>query len=170
VSRVIRKFDNFSRLLVAAIFLAPLFLAFIAAFRPDQEMFRYGGQLSLYTFFPNQPTLANFDEIIHRAYFLRQIANTLFVGVVQSTLTVIVGVLAAFPLARMRFIGRDIIFFAILATMFVPFEAMVVPLFMLIRSMDMLNNYWGLMLPWISSPVAVFLLRQSMQEIPLDLD
>jgi len=47
---------------------------------------------------------------------------------------------------------------------------MVVPLFMLIRSMYMLNNFWGLMLPWISSPVAVFLLRQSMQEIPIDLD
>jgi len=114
-------FDNLSRLLVAGIFLAPLFLAFVAAFRPDQEMFRYGGQLSLYTFIPNQPTLGNFEEIIHRPYFLRQIANTLFVGFLQSTLTVIIGVLAAFPLARMRFLGRDTIFFAILATMFVPF-------------------------------------------------
>lgn len=159
-----------TRLFVAVLFLFPLVLGFIAAFRPDQEMFRYGGELSIYTFIPNEPTLANFTEIIQRPDFLRQIGNTAFVGVVQSTLTVIIGVLAAFPLARMTFVGRDLIFFSILATMFVPFEAIVVPLFMLVRSLDMLNSYWGLILPWIASPIAVFLLRQSMQELPRALD
>lgn len=158
------------RLMVAGIFLFPLMLAFISAFRPDQEMFRYSGQLSIYTFLPYEPTLDNIQEMVIRPNFLQQLANTLFVGVVQSTLTVIVAAVAAFPLARMRFAGRDVVFFAILATMFVPFEALVVPLFLITKSMRMLNNFWGLMLPWIASPVAVFLMRQAMQEIPYELD
>ena len=158
------------RLMVAGVFLVPLLLAFISAFRPDQEMFRYSARLSIYTFFPYEPTLDNIQEMLVRPYFMQQLVNTLFVGVVQSTLTVLVAAIAAFPLARMHFRSREIIFFAILATMFVPFEALVVPLFLINKSMRMLNNFWGLMLPWIASPVAIFLLRQAMQEIPQELD
>ncbi|MBK8021839.1 MAG: hypothetical protein IPK19_10550 [Chloroflexi bacterium] len=68
-------------------------------------------------------------------------------------MTVIVAAVAAFPLARMRFAGRNLIFFAILATMFVPFEALVVPLFLINKSMRMLNNFWGLMLPGSPAPL-----------------
>ncbi len=170
MARVTARLGDAARLLLAAIFIFPLLLALVAAFRPDQEMFRYSAPLSIYTFLPYQPTLGNFADMLVRPNYLQQIFNTLFVGVVQSSLTVVVAVIAAFPLARMHFRGRDIIFFAFLATMFIPFEALVVPLFLVTKSFRMLDNLWGLMLPWIASPVAVFLLRQSMQEVPNDLD
>lgn len=161
---------NLSRLVLMALFLTPIYLMIVSAFRPDLEMYRYGGKLSLYTLLPHTPIIDNILEVLQRPYFLRQIANTLVLGVVQSTLTVILGVLAAFPLARMKFFGRDAIFFSLLATIFVPFEVIVVPLFMVVRSLAMLDSYQALLIPWIASPVAIYILRNSMQEIPVELD
>ena len=162
--------EGIAKVLIAGLFLFPLLLGLTAAFRPDQEMFRFGGRLSVNTLIPAEPTLANFREVIARPDFVPQILNTVVLGVVQSTLTVIVALMAAFALGRMEFRGRDAIFFAILATVFVPFEAVVVPLFLVVRDLEMLNSFSGLLIPWIASPVAIFLLRQSIQQIPRDLD
>jgi ABC-type glycerol-3-phosphate transport system permease component len=161
---------NVLRALLAAAFLLPLLLGLSAAFRPEAETFRYGAELSLWTFLPRSPTLENFQAALGRDFFLRQLANTLVVGAVQSTLTLALAVLAAFPLARMRFRGKEVLFFAILATLYLPFEAVLVPLFLVVRDLGMLDSFSGLVLPWVASPIAVYLLRQAMQEIPRELD
>jgi ABC-type glycerol-3-phosphate transport system permease component len=156
--------------LLLTMFLLPLWLGLAAAFRPDGETFRYGAELSWRIFFPTDPTLENFRAVIERENLVRQILNTYLVGFVQPTLTVALATLAAFPLSRMRFRGREALFFAILATMFVPFEAVVVPMFLVVRDLGLLDSFWGLVLPWVASPLAVFLLRQAMQEVPRELD
>jgi len=161
---------NALRILVAAVFLLPLLLGLASAFRPPGETFRYGAELSLWTFVPRSPTLENFRAAIEREYFLRQLANTLLVGITQATMTVVLATLAAFPLARMRFRGRPFFLFAILATLYLPFEAIVVPLFLVVRDLQLLDSFWGLVLPWVASPIGVFLLRQAMAEVPRELD
>lgn len=159
-----------ARNLILLLFLLPLFMGIVAAFRPSGEIFRYGIELSLYSFLPLQPTLENFRDAMARPFFLQQIANTFFVGLLQPTATAILAVLAAFPLARMDFRGKNMLFAVIVATLFLPFEAIVVPMFILVRDLGMQGNYVGLILPWIASPLAVFLLRQAMMDIPRELD
>jgi ABC-type glycerol-3-phosphate transport system permease component len=153
-----------------AIFLLPLLLGVAAAFRPEGEVFRFLGQVSLFTFVPAAPTLDNFRAAVERGYFVRQLLNTVAIGLMQPTLTVVIAALAAFPLARMRFPGRQALFFAMIVTLFVPVEAILVPLFLVTRDFGLLDTYGGLILPWLASPLAVFLLRQAMAEIPRDLD
>jgi len=158
------------RLGVAAAFLLPLWLGLAAAFRPEGETFRYGAELSWRILFPADPTLENFRAAVERDHLVRQVFNTYLVGLVQPTLTVALATLAAFPLARMRFVGREAVFFAVLATLFVPFEAVVIPMFLVVRDLGMLDSFRGLVLPWIASPLAVFLMRQAMLEVPKELD
>lgn len=156
--------------LVLLAFLGPIMLMIVAALRRNQDIFRYGGALSWRTFLPSPATFDNLLAAAQLPGFITQLGNTVVLGIVQSTLTVILSVLAAFPLARMRFRGRGVVFYAVLATMFVPFEALVVPLFLIVRDQGLLDSFWGLLLPWVASPVGVFLLRQAMAEIPRELE
>jgi ABC-type glycerol-3-phosphate transport system permease component len=158
------------RLLVLLVFLLPFTMGLVAAFRPPGEIFRYGIDLSIHTLIPVKPTLDNFRAALQRPHFVRQILNTLAVGLVQPTVTAVLALFAAFALARMEFRGRDLIFIAVLATLFIPFEAIVVPMFLVVRDLGMQGTFAGLVLPWIASPLAVFLLRQAMMEVPCELD
>jgi ABC-type glycerol-3-phosphate transport system permease component len=156
--------------LVVIVFLGPILLALVSAFRPNGEIFKYSGTLNLHTFLPIPGTLGNFATAAHEPQFIRQVLNTVLLAVVQSTLTVVLALLAAFPLARMKFRGRGVIFYLLIATMFIPFEALAVPLFLIVKDLGQLNSFWGLLLPWVAGPVATFVLRQAMADIPRSLD
>jgi ABC-type glycerol-3-phosphate transport system permease component len=158
------------QLVLLGAFALPFVVGVGAAFRPRNEIFLYGIHLSLQTLVPTNPTLENFREAAGRQYFIEQILNTLFVGLVQPTLTLLLAFFAAFPLARMDFRMRDVIFLSVIATLLIPFEAITVPMFLVVRGLGMQGSYLGLVLPWIASPLAVFLLRQAMMEVPKELD
>jgi ABC-type glycerol-3-phosphate transport system permease component len=70
----------------------------------------------------------------------------------------------------MYFRGRDLIFAIIMITAMMPFEAIIVPLYMVMRSLELTNSYFALFLPWIANPFGIFLLRQTFIEIPRDYD
>jgi ABC-type glycerol-3-phosphate transport system permease component len=78
--------------------------------------------------------------------------------------------LAAFVFARTRFRGRDTLFALSMLTAFVPFDVVVVPLYSVVRSLDLVSTYAALFLPFVASPFGVFLMRQAFLEIPRDLD
>jgi ABC-type glycerol-3-phosphate transport system permease component len=156
--------------LLLLLFALPFVMGAAGAFRPPSEMFRYGIHLSLYSFIPEHPTLDNFRAALSRPHFIQQILNTLLIGVVQPTLTLFLAFFAAFALARMSFRLRGAVFAAVVATLFIPYEAIIVPMFLVVRDMGMQGSYLGLVLPWIASPLAVFMLRQAMMEVPRDLD
>ncbi len=158
------------KLVVVLVFLGPLLLALVSAFRRNAEIFKYSGTLSIHTFLPIPGTLANFSTAAAEPQFLRQVVNTLVLGLVQSSLTVVLAVLAAFPLARMTFRGKGVVFYALIATMFIPFEALAVPLFLIVKDFGQLNSFWGLLLPWVAGPVATFIMRQAMADVPTSLD
>jgi len=158
------------KLILAGCFVVPLWLGVAAAFRPEGELFRFGDRLSLHTFIPAAPTLENFSSALNRPGFLRQIGNTLFVAITVASGAAALATLAAFPIARMRFRWREMIFVAILATIFIPFEAVLVPLYLVVRDFGLVDTWWGLMLPAMVSPVGVFLMRQAMMEVPVELD
>ena len=142
------------KLLIGVVFLGPMLLALESAFRRNADIFKYSGTLTLRTFLPIPFTFTDFGSAVHQPQFLQQVLNTLVLGLVQSSLTVALALLAAFALARLKFPGRGVVFYLLIATMFIPLEAMAVPLFLVVKNLGQLNSFWGLLLPWVAGPGA----------------
>jgi len=169
-SALARAGSIIARILLLLLFLLPIYLAVVSAFRPNVDIFRYGGTLSWQTFFPFPFTTANFQEALALPNFPIQILNTAVLALVQATATVALALLAAFALARIQFRFRGVIFYLILITMFLPFEALAAPLFLIVKDLGQLNSFWGLLLPWVAAPIAIFILRQAIADIPSSFD
>lgn len=101
--------------------------------------------------------------------FLLYFWNSTFVTVVATLLTLVVNAMAAFALSKYRFRGRDAMVIVIVSTLLIPPTVILVPLFMTVSSLGMLNTLWGVIIPAIATPTGVFLLRQYMLTIPDEL-
>ncbi len=101
--------------------------------------------------------------------FPRYFANTIFIATATTLGVLITSALAGYAFARMRFPGREVLFFILLATMIIPFEVTLVPNFIIMHNLNWLNDYKGLIIPWTASAFSIFLLRQFFQAIPQDL-
>ncbi len=121
-------------------------------------------------FIPNDPTLANYgkvwDTLPIPSYFL----NSATVAVATGLLNVLVASLAAYPLAKMRFLGREAIFYALLATLIVPAQLTYIPSFILaVNVFGYYDSLPALIFPNIVSAFNIFLLRQAFRGVPNDL-
>lgn len=121
------------------------------------------------TLFPQAPTLANYSEVWRAAPFARYFANTVFISVCVTLGVLISASLAAHAFARIRFFGSQVLFMALLATMMIPFEVILIPDYILITRLHWEDTYTALIVPWMASVFAVFLLRQFFLGIPLEL-
>ncbi|MCA3564611.1 MAG: carbohydrate ABC transporter permease [Methylocystis sp.] len=101
--------------------------------------------------------------------FLRYFWNSTFVTVVATLLTLVVNAMAAFALSKYKFRGRDAMVIVIVSTLLIPPTVILVPLFMTVSKLGMLNSLWGVIIPAIATPTGVFLLRQYMLTIPDEL-
>ncbi|MCC7370112.1 MAG: carbohydrate ABC transporter permease [Chloroflexi bacterium] len=155
---------------VAFIFLTPFIWMFLTSFKPTVDVFRYTTPLSVWTFIPPAPTLENYVSIFTTWSFHRDLLNTLIAAGGQVTGALLTSTLAAFVFSRMRFPGRDVLFAFTMLTAFVPFDVVVVPLYIVMRSLGLVSSYWALFLPFSFSPFGIFLMRQSFLEIPRELD
>lgn len=155
-------------ILAALVFFMPLWWVAISALRPADEIFRYISPLSLQSFWPEHWTLTNIVGLWEGS-FRRAILNSLFV----SAVTVIVGLaicsMAAFALAVIDFPLRNAVFMTMVVSFLIPFDAIAVPLFGIMRDLRLQNTYTGLILPGIGNGLAVFLLRQFFLGIPKEL-
>ena len=101
--------------------------------------------------------------------FLRYFWNSTFVTVVATLLTLVVNAMAAFALSKYRFRGRDAMVVVIVSTLLIPPTVILVPLFITVSTLGMLNTLWGVIIPAVATPTGVFLLRQYMLTIPDEL-
>jgi alpha-1,4-digalacturonate transport system permease protein len=95
--------------------------------------------------------------------------NSIFVTVVATLITLVINAMAAFALSKYRFKGRDAMVIVIVATLLIPPTVILVPLFITVQSLGMLNSLWGVIIPAVATPTGVFLLRQYMLTIPDEL-
>ena len=102
--------------------------------------------------------------------FARFILNDLFVSAAGTVLALITSSLSAYAFARLRFRGKDKLFFAYLATLMVPQQVVVIPMFLMMKQLGWVNTYWALIIPWAFTAFGTFLLRQFYMTIPYDLD
>ena len=155
---------------VALLFLFPYFWMFGASLRPIQEIFADVYPLSWKTFFPGHFTLANYHSLFTKEPFGRYLLNTLFVAGTVTGLDLFVNSLAAYVFARISFPGRDVLFIGLLATIIIPFEAIMVPLYLIVRSFGWIDTYFALIVPSAARVFSIFLLRQFMLGIPRELE
>ena len=83
---------------------------------------------------------------------------------------IVISALAGYAFARIKFVGRDLLFIIFLATLIVPFELLFVPLYIMIAKLGWINTYWALILPSLGNPFAIFIFRQFFLTVPTELE
>jgi putative chitobiose transport system permease protein len=119
---------------------------------------------------PGEMTLGNFAGAWEEAALGRALVNSLIVTVMQTALNVLLAALAAYPLARMRFRGRGLVFVLVLATIMVPEQVIVVPLFRTVVGMGLYDTLMAVVLPFSVSAFGIYLCRQAFLAIPDELE
>ena len=142
---------------------APLFYMVSMSLKQTNEVF--GTNLV-----PHHPTLGNFVYVFTQVDFIRFLWNTFFVSAVVTVIALIFHSMAGYALARLRFPGRDAIFLAMFATFLISQPVIIVPLFILARTLHLLDSYAGLIVPSIFNAFGIFLLRQFYLGIPRELE
>lgn len=142
----------------------PLLWMISSAFKPLGETLLWPPTLLPKVFSPQ-----NYVEAWQAANFTRVLANSFIVSGAATVLSVGVNALAGYGFAKFEFPGRNVLFILVLGTLMVPFQVTMIPLFFIMRDLNLLNTYQGLVLPHVADAFGVFLLRQFMQTIPNEM-
>ena len=128
------------------------------------------------TMIPQDFTWVNYIDVWHKVNFMGYFLNSMIVAGLTVLLNLVLSSLAAYPLARMQFKGKKTIFFSILATIMIPFQAIMLPVYIitlklhLIDSANAIAGYLGLVMPFAVSAFGIFLMRQAFLKIPRELE
>ncbi|MBI1294370.1 ABC transporter permease subunit [bacterium] len=147
----------------AILFSMPIIYMVSASLMSAEELFSTSAQL-----FPSTFQWTNFAEVFGRFNFGRYLGNSVIVTGAVVLLNLIFSPMVGYSLAKFDFPGKNILFFFILATVMVPFTAILIPLFLIIRSLDWVNTYQALILPFAMSAFGIFLMRQFALAVPDD--
>jgi len=118
---------------------------------------------------PEVWTLNNYVEIITRVNFLTAIKNSVFVAATQTVIVPITSSLCGYVFAKYRFFGKEALFAILLGTLMVPFAVVLVPLYVFISDLGLMDTLWAIIVPGLWSTFGIFLMRQFMETIPSEL-
>jgi multiple sugar transport system permease protein len=148
----------------AAIALFPLLWMLAVSFMAPGEASAYPPPL-----LPASPTLANYRELFARAGMGRYLANSVLLAVAATALSLVFNVMAGYAFAKLRFRGREQLFRLMLGALVIPGQVAMVPLFLLLKQMGLVNSYGGVIVPALASIFGIFLVRQYALSIPDEL-
>ena len=118
---------------------------------------------------PSAPTLANYRELFARGNIARNLANSLGVAAAATLLSLVFNVSAGYAFAKLRFAGRDLLWKLLLGVMLVPAQVAMIPLFLMLKQVGLINSYVGVVIPSIANVFGIFLVRQYALELPDEL-
>ena len=150
-------------ILGAAIALLPLVIIFLTSLAPP-------GTSTSAAMTGQSLTWANYREAWHQGKFLLAFANSTLVALAVTALQIITSALAGYALARLKFRGREAVLLVILATLVIPFQLLVIPIFIILKWGHLINTYWALILPTAANGFGIFLMRQYFATIPIELE
>ena len=160
------KSANFFRLgvllLGAFIVLLPLLVVFLTSFASPGATLEVSSKTNW--------TLANYRDAWQRGKFLLAFANSTLVSIAVTAFQMVTSALAGYALARLKFRGKQALLLVVLATLVIPFQLLVIPIFLVLKWGHMINTYWALILPTAVNGFGIFLLRQYFQTIPVELE
>lgn len=142
-------------MLLALTIALPLYWLAITSLRPAEQILSAEQSLGV-----SDPTLRNYTELLGETGFLRSILNSLLVSVTVTVIGIAVGSLAGYVFAKRRFPGRDLLFGLVLVTLTVPALAQVIPNFLVMVELGMINTLWAVILPQAAAPLGIFWMRQ----------
>lgn len=149
---------------VAVIPLFPLYWLVISAFKTPAEFAKIPP-----TWLPSEPTLDPTITALTGVPFGQSMLNSIIIAGGCTVSVIVTSVLAGYVFAKHEFRGREVLFWAIISTMFLPPIVTLVPLYTLVSSMGLSDSYLGVMLPWLANAFGIFLMRQFIREVPDEL-
>ncbi len=150
--------------LIALLVLTPLIWMVAVSFMAPGEAAQFPPPL-----FPAQPTLANYRTLFADYGVGRYMANSLLISSLATVLALLFVVPAGYAFAKLRFNGRDAIFQALVAALVVPGQIGMLPLYLELKAMGLVNSYAGALVPWLAGIFGIFLVRQFCLSIPTEL-
>ncbi|WP_410795747.1 carbohydrate ABC transporter permease [Paenibacillus sp. J5C2022] len=164
-----QKFLFVLLLFIGVFMLLPLVYIFNHALKPYSELFIFPPNILVM-----EPTLSNFTELFvitseSVVPASRYLFNSVLIAVFATVAVVVISAMCAYPLAKHKFPGRDLIFMTIIVSlMFVP-ETMAIPRYVVISNLGIINTYWAHIFPHVAAPVGVFLMKQFMDQVPNEI-
>ena len=157
-------------LIIGVIMLLPFIMAFLGTVKTDQEILAYPPK-----FFPEVWRWDNWARVWNTdlgagGTFPRWLFNTAFLSVTVAVSQAMFGSMAAFAFSRLKFAGRDAVFNYMLATMMIPGAVTLIPAYVLMTKLQLINTFWSLILPGLVSAGSIFTLTSFFRSIPVDLE
>jgi N,N'-diacetylchitobiose transport system permease protein len=158
---------NVTGVLVFVVMVFPVYWMVSTAFKPGNDVLSLTPQ-----WIPYHPTLANFDDAIHRPYFWDAVRNSLIVVLAVVILSLVLAFLAALALARFRFHGRSAFIVVIFAVQMVPLNALIIPLYITLSSVHQIDKLTGVIVTYLTFvlPFCVWTLRGFVAGVPKELE
>jgi putative chitobiose transport system permease protein len=151
---------------IACVMLFPLLWLLSTALKSaDENIFQSPPQL-----FPSHPTLEHIISVWQSNDFGHYLFNSSVVAIASVIINLIFSALAAYPLARLEFQGKELIFTIVVSTIMIPFQIVMIPLYIIAVNLGLVNTYLGVILPNLASAFGIFLLRQAFQSVPKELE
>lgn len=147
--------------MVAVLVVVPLYWMVVSSLRTPQETLQFPLDWVLRT-----PNWSSYPQALTRYPFGRYIFNSFFTSISISALNVVISILAGYSLAKYRYTGRMVLFVVILSTMMLPFEVIMVPMFIIVKGFGWLNKFQGMIIPLAVDAFGIFLMRQYMLSVP----
>lgn len=158
-------FSKVALAVVGFIFVVPFIWMFLSSLKPSNEVLLGGGSL-----FGTEVRWSNYAEVFSAIPFARILANTFFIAGMGALIAVTVSVLSAYAFSRLEFPGRGALFAVFIATLMLPIEVLVIPLFIGTNSLGLVNTYPAIILPFAFGAFGTFLLRQFLLSLPPDYE
>lgn len=149
---------------LALLIVFPILWMALTSIKPSAETILWPPRL-----WPAEPTLEHYREVFVRWPFARFFLNSLLVASVSTGVIVLTSSSAGYAFAKIPFAGRQLLFLVFIATIIVPFESYMIPVYLLVNWLGWLNSYPGLILPFVIMAFGVFFMRQTIQSIPDEL-
>ncbi|HVR43725.1 MAG TPA: carbohydrate ABC transporter permease [Thermoanaerobaculia bacterium] len=152
-------------LIAAAILVAfPLYWMVVASFMPRGEAASFPPRL-----LPSTATLEHYRELFVRLNIGRAFLNSAIVATLSTLISLLFNSMAGYAFAKLRFARRETLFHFLLALLVLPAQVGMLPLFLMLKGMGLVNTYWGVVIPMMASVFGIFLIRQFMVSIPNEL-
>jgi len=160
---MIRKIILYSLLVVAAIsFIYPFYWMIVASLTPES-------QIGDFTLLPSEITFSNYLMMFKKIPIWKSLINSLFVAGTSTFGVIVFGSMIGYALAKLKFKGRDLLFFVIIFTMTLPFQITLIPNYILMVKFQWVDTFKALIVPALNSAFAIIMFRQAFKSIPNDL-
>lgn len=156
---------RFVEIIILGIWIFPLIWMVITSLHLENDLIS-----KEFHFFPTNPTLTNYSKAFFSTYILKWLVNSLNVSTFTMVFTLLVDAPIAYAFAKIEFKGKKILFWTVMAGMMVPFQVLIIPLYLQFNAYHLINTMFSVSLPRIALPIGVFILKQFFQGIPNALE